>query len=100
MKMMHRLSGVRSIIGEDPITRLEESFLFRDAHGHRQEMLGQRRLRRHHVAHCGIMSPRHDQHMSRRLRTQIAKRDGMLAFDDKLRAKFAARDATKDTIGR
>jgi len=42
---------------------------------------------------------RHDEHMHRRLRMEVAEGDVVLALGNEFRAELAARDAAEDAIG-
>src|SRR5688500_7912210 len=96
MKMRDRLSGVRSVIGDDPVAALMEPMLGGDARCQRQRVRRDMPIVATDVAQGGEVSSRHDEHVDRRLRVEVAEGDVVLALSDELGTELAARDATED----
>jgi hypothetical protein len=98
MKMRHRLARVRPIIGGNPKSTLQQPLLLGNSGCQRQRIrhdLGVSRLmssQRRNVA------PRHHEHVDRRLRRQVPKRDAVRTLGDKLGPELTAGYATKNAI--
>ena len=99
MEMGDGLSGVGTVIGDDPVAALIEPVLGGDARCQRQRVRSDMPVAATDVAQGREVLSRHDEHVHRRLRMEVAEGDVVLALGDELRAKLAPRDAAEDAIG-
>src|SRR5215213_224141 len=99
MKMRDRLSGIGAVIGDDPVAAVIEPILGGDACGQRQRVRRDVPIVAADRTQGREVLPRHDEHVDRRLRVEVAEGDVMLALSDELRPELAAGDATEDAIG-
>ena len=99
MEMRDGLTGVRSVIGDDPIASIIEPVLAGDARRQRQRVRRDVPVIDADIAQGREVLSRHDEHVDRRLRVQVAKGDVMFALRDELRGKLTVRNAAEDAIG-
>ena len=99
MKMRDSLSGVRSVIRDDPVAAVMEPVLGGHTRRQRQRVRRDVPIAATDVAQGRDVLSRHDEDMDRRLRVEVVEGDVVLALGDELRSKLAARDAAEDAIG-
>ena len=95
MKMRNSLSGVRTVIGDDPVAAVMEPVLGGDARRQRQRVRRDVPVATTDFAQSREVLSRHDEDVDRRLWVQVVEGDVVLALGDEFRTKLAARDATE-----
>ena len=99
MEMGDSLSGIGTVIGYDPIAAIIEPVIGGDTRCQRQCVRGDVPIAAADIAQGHEVSSRHDEHVDRGLRMEVAEGDVVLALGDELRAKLAPRDAAEYAIG-
>jgi hypothetical protein len=99
MKMGDSLSGVRPVVGDDPIAAVMEPGLGGDARCQSERVRRDVPIVNTDFTQGREVLPWHDEHVHRRLRVEVAEGDVVLALGDELRTELTARDATEDAIG-
>ena len=98
MEVEHRLAGVRSGVGQDPVTALVDSLIASDLARQAQQLSEQRLVAGRRHGEISDMVPRDDQDMDRRLRGEIGKGDRMGGFRQEAGVEIPARDPAKDAV--
>src|ERR671934_2844634 len=96
MQMRYTFASIRSTVDDDTIAALLNSEFARQLTGHEQQLakcctisLGCHRQPRDDAF-------RHDEHVYRRLRVDVLKRDRLIIFPDDFRRNFARDDSLKN----
>ena len=99
MKMRDSLSGVRPVVGDDPVAAVMEPGIGGDARGQSERVRRDVPITATHFSQGREVLSRHDEHVHWRLRVKVTEGDVVLALGDELRTELTARDAAKDAIG-
>jgi RNA polymerase sigma-70 factor (sigma-E family) len=78
MDMLDGLAGVGAGVEDDPVTALSDTLGYRNLMGMRRNGGQQALLSRSEFSQIGVMRPRDDKHVNRRLRIDIAESDSPL----------------------
>jgi hypothetical protein len=98
MEVGNRLSGVWTVIGDDPVAAVMQAVLGGDARRQCQRVRRDDPIVATDFAQGCEVSSRHDEHVDRRLRVEVAEGDVMLALRNELSPELAARDTAEDAI--
>jgi hypothetical protein len=98
VKMLNRLTRIRSGVCQKPESRTNDTFVLRDLNGQRDETRCNSWISCDEFDDVIEMRPRCDQDVGWRLWMQIAKRDRIFILGDKLSSKVAAKDPAKNTF--
>lgn len=98
MEVKNSLSGVRTVVRENAVTALQQSFLPRHSVRQSKEVGRERRVIRGQGAQRAHMATGDDEDVRWRLWVQVPKRDRVLTGSEELDSQFAARDAAEHAV--
>src|SRR6185503_2728921 len=96
MDVEHRLAGRSIGVDHGPVARLGDPFRPGDLGRNERQTADHRRVLR--VVERRDMLARHHQHVHRRLRVDVAKRDAVRILPNELRGDLVAYDAAEETV--
>ncbi len=96
--MENRLSGVRPVIDDHPVTAFIKTPLGSDGLGNKEQVPDELTVRDNNAVNVGNMFFRHDERMDRRLGIDILKSDRILIFVDYCCGDLSFDDLAKQAV--
>ena len=96
--MENRLSGVKAVIDDHPVTALIKTLFGSDGLGNKEQVPDELTVRDNKTVNVGNMFFRHDERMDRRLGIDVLKSDRMLIFVDYCCGDFSRDDLAKQAV--
>src|ERR1700729_295314 len=98
VRVRHRLAGLRPGVEHDPVARVRHALVLRDLRRLLGHLLQQAVAGRRERGQIGVVLPRNDQHVHRRLRIYVTKCDRARAFAYARRRDLPGRYAAEQAV--
>lgn len=98
MNVVHRLSSIRAVVGDHPITRFEQSLLPGDCDSQCERVRNDVCVVRDSILQRRQMLSWNHQHMGRSLWRKVTERDIVRALGHERGSQFATRDAAENAV--